>query len=51
MLETKELYCIGNEDMSLDKYTIKTCGEITLGYYGGNSENGALICIFIAPRT
>lgn len=27
--------------MSLDKHTIKTCGEITLGYYGGNSENGA----------
>lgn len=41
MVDTKELYWIGNEDMSLNSHTIKTCGEITLGYYGGNSENGA----------
>jgi serine/threonine protein phosphatase PrpC len=36
-----KLCWIGKEDMSLDKHTIKACGEIILGYYGGNSENGA----------
>jgi serine/threonine protein phosphatase PrpC len=41
MANNKGLYWIGNEDMSLNKHTIKTCGEITLGYYGGNSEKGA----------
>lgn len=41
MTDNNSIYWIGNEDMSLDKWTIRTCGEITLGYYGGNSENGA----------
>lgn len=31
----------GNEDLSLNKHSIKKCGEITLGYYGGNTESGA----------
>ncbi|WP_346930535.1 hypothetical protein [Clostridium sp.] len=38
MVDTKELYWSGNEDMSLNSHTIKMCVEITLGYYGGNSE-------------
>lgn len=41
MADSNKLYWIGNEDMSLDKQTIKICGEIILGYYGGNSNNGA----------
>jgi serine/threonine protein phosphatase PrpC len=41
LADNNRLYWIGNEDMSLDKYTIKKCGEIILGYYGGNTENGA----------
>jgi len=41
MANGNSLCWIGNEDMSLDKNTIKMCGEITLGYYGGNIENGA----------
>lgn len=41
MVHSNRICWIGNEDMSLDKETIKTCGEIILGYYGGNTENGA----------
>lgn len=41
MVDNNRLYWLGNEDMSLNKHTIKICGEITLGYYGGNSDGGA----------
>lgn len=41
MADSNRICWIGNEYMSLDKQTIKMCGEITLGYYGGNTENGA----------
>lgn len=39
--DNNRLYWLGNEDMSLNKHTIRICGEITLGYYGGNSDSGA----------
>ncbi|MEG2290366.1 MAG: PP2C family serine/threonine-protein phosphatase [Clostridium sp.] len=41
MSNTNSLYWVGNEDMSLDKHTIRMCGDITLGYYGGNTGSGA----------
>jgi hypothetical protein len=41
MANVKGLYWIGNEDISLNIHTIKTLGETTLGYYGGNTEKGA----------
>ena len=41
MAESNKVCWNGNKDMSLDKSTIKRCGDITLGYYGGNTESGA----------
>lgn len=41
MTDNNRLYWLGSEDMSLNKHTIRICGEITLGYYGGNSDSGA----------
>lgn len=41
MTDNNRLYWLGNEDMSLNKHTIRVCGEITLGYYGGNTDSGA----------
>ena len=41
MADSNSICWSGNEDLSLNKYTIKKCGEITLGYYGGNTESGA----------
>ncbi|MGG7164071.1 PP2C family serine/threonine-protein phosphatase [Clostridium ihumii] len=41
MEENNSFYWLGSDDMSLNKDTIKNCGEIVIGYYGGNTESGA----------
>jgi hypothetical protein len=41
MYSNSKLRWLGSEDKSLDKCTLRECGDITLGYYGGNTESGA----------
>lgn len=41
MNSTTKLRWLGSEDTSLDRCTVKECGDITLGYYGGNTKSGA----------